>query len=284
MVSPQAKRLAVEVLKQNHQMSERRACKLVGLQRTVARYKSQKRAEKELIEKIKKLAYARRRYGYRRIHLLLKRSGEKINHKRVWRLYREAGLKVAKRGGRKRAIGMRLVNAPATKTNQRWSLDFVADALSDGRRIRLLNVVDDFTRECLKIVIDTSLSGQRVARELSELMQEKGKPEEIISDNGTEFTSRAILEWSNDKKIAWKYIEPGKPTQNAYIESFNGKLRDECLNENWFMNLKEARKIVEEWRIDYNCNRPHSSLHGLTPWEFLKKETSLQQERIAVGN
>ena len=166
MVSPQAKRSAVDILKQDHQMSERRACKLVGLRWSVARYNTRiSGREKPLLEKIKKIAFERRRFGYRRIHLLLKKEGEKVNHKLVWRLYRKAGLKVAKRGGRKRAIGVRLVNTPTNRANQRWSLDFVADALSNGRRIRLLNIVDDFTRECLKIVVDTSLSGQRVARE-----------------------------------------------------------------------------------------------------------------------
>ena len=265
-------------------MSERRACQLVGLRRSVARYRPQENDRKGmLLEKIRKIAFERRRFGYRRIHILLKRSGEIANHKLVWKLYKQAGLKVAKRGGRKRAIGVRLVNIPASQPSQRWSLDFVMDALSNGRRIRLLNVVDDFTRECLMIIVDTSLSGQRVARELSRLVLDRGKPDEIISDNGTEFTSQAILMWSLEQGISWKYIEPGKPVQNAYIESFNGKLRDECLNEHWFTGLERAREIVAAWKWDYNHCRPHSSLDGLSPREFASTRTAREYRGTAVG-
>jgi len=213
---------------------------------------------------------------------MLQKKGEKANHKLIWKLYKQAGLKVAKRGGRKRAIGVRQKREPAKRANQRWSLDFVADSLANGRRIRLLNVVDDYTRECLKIVIDTSLNGQRVARELNELVTERGKPEEIMSDNGTEFTSRAILTWSLGQEIGWRYIEPGKPVQNAYIESFNGKLRDECLNENWFMSLEGARETIERWREDYNHERPHTSLKGLSPVEFASQEVGREQTLCAV--
>lgn len=282
MVSPQAKRKAAKNLQEERKISERRSCELVGLRRSVARYQPIRDAEEqELIEKIKKIAFERRRFGYRRIHLLLKREGKIVNHKRIWRLYKATGLKVAKRGGRKRAIGIRLVNKPSVHVNQRWSLDFVSDALSDGRRIRLLNIVDDFTRECLKIVVDTSINGKRVARELSELVLERGKPEEILSDNGTEFTCGAILVWSLEEKIAWRYIEPGKPIQNAYIESFNGKLRDECLNEQWFIKLEEAKKKIEKWREDYNNIRPHTSLQGLSPCEFARM--NLEHGIHAVG-
>ena len=267
MVSPQGRRSAIELLKEGHKISERRACKLVGLRRSVARYRSKIISrEAILLEKIKKIAFERRRFGYRRIHILLKREGLQVNHKLVWRLYKKSGLKVSKRGGRKKAVGIRLVKEPVNRANQRWSLDFVADALSNGRRIRLLNVVDDFTRECLKIVVDTSLNGQRVVKELSHLILERGKPEEIISDNGTEFTSKIILLWSLEERISWRYIQPGKPVQNAYIESFNGRLRDECLNENWFIGLEEAKRVVEKWRVTYNF-KDHSSLKGLSPSE-----------------
>lgn len=213
---------------------------------------------------------------------MLKKQGEKANHKLIWKLYKQAGLKVAKRGGRKRAIGVRLKKEKATRANQRWSLDFVADSLANGKRIRLLNIVDDYTRECLKIIVDTSLNGERVARELSELLVERGKPDEIISDNGTEFTSQAILKWSLKQEIGWKYIEPGKPVQNAYIESFNGKLRDECLNEHWFMSLAHARETIEKWREDYNHERPHTSLKGLSPAEFASKKSSREQIECVV--
>ncbi|WP_143298962.1 integrase core domain-containing protein, partial [Candidatus Protochlamydia sp. W-9] len=165
---------------------------------------------------------------------------------------KESGLKIRKRGGRKRALGSRIGPEEISRPNQRWSLDFVSDALANGKRLRILTIVDDFTRESLKMVVDTLISGIRVARELSELIETEGKPACILSDNGTEFTSNAILKWSWDNKISWKYIQPGKPMQNGYIESFNGKLRDECLNENWFLNVKDARSTIEKWREDYN--------------------------------
>lgn len=194
-----------------------------------------------------------------------------MNHKKVYRLYAEAGLKVARRGGRKKALGMRRPMTAPERINQNWSLDFVSDALWNGRRIRMLTIVDGFTKECLRIAVDTSLGGERVARELKQLILERGMPEEIVSDNGTEFTSKAILGFAYENKINWHYIEPGKPIQNAFIESFNGKLRDECLNENWFSSLEEAKKIIEEWRRDYNEQRPHTALGGLTPAEFFDK-------------
>lgn len=256
-----------------HGISERKACKLVGVNRSTIRYKIQKANDSELNEKIRKIALEKRRFGYRRIHMLLKREGQKINHKKVYRLYKGLGLKVAKRGGRKRALGVREITLKAQKTNQRWSLDFVSDALANGRRIRMLTVVDNYTRLCLGIIVDTSLSGNRVSRELDKLIEEYGKPETILSDNGTEFTSNAILKWAIEKGISWDYIQPGKPYQNGTIESFNGKLRDECLNETLFLSLKDAERIVENWRWEYNEERPHSSLGGKTPLEMLGKET-----------
>jgi putative transposase len=252
-----------------HGVSQRRACRLVSLHRSVGRYNVLDQKDQPLKEKIISLAHERKRFGYRRIHILLKKGGIKVNHKRVYRLYSESGLKVRKRGGRKRALGSRLPVKQLNSPNERWSLDFVSDALADGRRIRILTIVDDFTRECLKMVVDTSLSGKRVIRELACLVTDKGTPEAIVSDNGTEFTSHAVLKWSQEMGVAWQYIQPGKPMQNGYIESFNGKLRDECLNENWFLSLSEAKEIIEKWRVDYNHARPHSSLKGLTPQQFL---------------
>jgi putative transposase len=268
VVTPQAKR-ACSLAIREHGVSERRACELVGIGRATVRYKSKKLDDANVSEKIKKIAFERKRFGYRRIHVILKREGWKINHKRVFRLYKILGLKVLKRGGRKRALGMRAVTAKPSRMNQRWSLDFVSDAIADGRRIRMMTVVDEYTRVCLGIVVDTSLSGARVSRELDRIIDEHGKPETILSDNGTEFTSHAILKWSLEKKVQWDYIQPGKPYQNGTIESFNGKLRDECLNENLFLSLKEAERIVEDWRRGYNDERPHSSLGGKTPFEML---------------
>ncbi len=190
-----------------------------------------------------------------------------MNPKKLYRLYREEKLMVRRRGGRKRAVGTRAPMLLPAGLNQRWSLDFIADTLSDGRRFRILCVVDDFSRECLTCVVDTSLSGVRVVRELERLTDQRAMPKVIVSDNGSELTSVAVLRWVPGR-VAWHYIEPGKPVQNAFIESFNSRLRDECLNEHLFGSLAEARQIIEAWRLDYNYARPHSSLGTLTPSEF----------------
>jgi putative transposase len=239
------------------------------------RYESTKSEEGLLKDRITSIAHEKRRYGYRRIHVLLKREGIKINHKKLFRIYKHLGLKVLKRGGRKRALGTRVVPMALTKKNQEWSLDFVHDVLESGRRIRMLTVVDDFTRESIKIAVDTSLNGRRVCEELEQVIEARGKPERILSDNGTEFTSKTILRWSQEQGIRWDYIQPGKPYQNGYIESFNGKLRDECLNESIFVNLQEAKRLVESWRGEYNERRPHSSLNGKTPNEVAQEEEKL---------
>lgn len=194
-----------------------------------------------------------------------------VNHKKLRRIYREEKLQVRRRGGRKRALGTRKSMVLPDGPNQRWSLDFVSDAFTDGRRFRILTVVDDCTRENLALIADTSLSGLRVTRELDQAIAERGMPGTIVSDNGTEFTSMAILKWVQDTGIDWHYIAPGKPTQNAFIESFNGKLRDECLNETLFSSLAEARETLEAWQEDYNWYRPHSALGNLTPMEFAEK-------------
>ena len=214
------------------------------------------------------LSAERRRFGYRRLHLMLDREGIHVNHKKLRRLYREEGLQVRRRGGRKRALGTRSPIILPEGPNQRWSLDFVSDAFVDGRRFRILCVVDDFTRECLTLVADTSLSGLRVGRELDAVIARRGRPGTIVSDNGTELTSMAILRWSQDRKVAWHYIAPGKPTQNAFVESFNGRLRDECLNETLFTSLPHAKAVLATWKHDYNHHRPHSAHGGATPVEF----------------
>jgi putative transposase len=214
------------------------------------------------------LAHERRRFGYRRLHVLLRREGHVVNHKRVFRLYREEKLAVRRRGGRKRAMGMRAPMILPTGPNQRWSLDFVSDQLADGRRFRILVVLDDCTRECLALVADTSISGRRVARELDRLVAERGRPVTIVSDNGTELTSNAILRWAYESRVGWHYIAPGKPVQNAFVESLNGRLRDELLNETLFRSLPHARAELATWRTDYNTVRPHSRLGWLTPASY----------------
>jgi putative transposase len=248
--------------------SQRRACGLVGLHPKTYRYASKRSGDEGLRTKLRELASQRRRFGYRRLGLMLERQGIKLSPKKLYRLYKEERLSVRKRGGRKRALGTRAPMAIPQDRNLRWSLDFVMDTLVSGRRFRILTLVDDFTRECLGLVADTSLTAPRVVRELDRIIETRGCPRMIVSDNGTEFTSNAILAWQQEREVEWHYIAPGKPMQNGFVESFNGRLRDECLNEHLFTNLNEARQIIEAWRNDYNTNRPHTSLNGLTPTEF----------------
>ena len=229
------------------------------------RYRSCRTNDAELRIRLRELAHVRRRFGYRRLLVLLRREGFTVNHKRLFRLYREERLMVRRRGGRKRALGTRAPMSIPQHPNDRWSLDFVADQFIDGRRLRILVVVDDCTRECLALIADTSISGMRVARELDRLVVERGKPKTIVSDNGTEFTSNAILQWADDHKVGWHYIAPGKPVQNAFAESFIGRLRDELLNETLFRSLSHVRAVLEAWRADYNNERPHSRLTWMSP-------------------
>lgn len=248
--------------------SQRRACSLVGLAPKVYRHRSRRPDDGVLRTRLKELAAVRRRFGYRRLHLLLKREGLAVNHKKLYRIYREEKLVVRKRGGRKRALGCRAPMVLPGGRNERWSLDFVSDAVADGRRFRILAIVDDFTRECLALVADTSLSGARVARELDAVIAARGPPKTVVSDNGPEFTALAMLRWQQEANVAWHYIQPGKPIQNAFVESFNGRLRDELLNETSFRSLAHVRELLTEWQDDFNQNRPHTSLRGLTPNEF----------------
>lgn len=247
-----------------HGFSQRRACRLIEVDPKTVRRQAAADAP-EVRQRLRELAGERRRFGYRRLGILLAREGMTMNHKKLLRLYREEGLAVRRRRGRKRATGTRAPMAVPQGPNRRWSLDFVADALSWGRRFRVLAVVDDFTRECLALVVDSSIGGTRVVRELDTLIARRGRPATIVSDNGTELTSRAVLDWTNRSGVEWHYIAPGKPTQNAFVESFNGRFRDECLNEEVFASLAEARSIIERWRRDYNRVRPHSAHGGLTP-------------------
>ncbi|MBG0808200.1 IS3 family transposase [Methylosinus sp. H3A] len=268
MVGPGVKRDAVAHLRAVMGLSERRACRIVAIDRKTARYASKRPADAELRAELRDLANARRRFGYRRLFVLLRQRGELSGKNRIYRLYREEGLTVRKRRARRRAVGTRAPIVVEAKPNARWSLDFVHDQLASGQRFRILNIVDDVTRECLAAIPDTSISGKRVARELSALIERRGKPGMIASDNGTEFTSNAVLSWSEENKVEWHFIMPGKPMQNGFCESFNGRMRDELLNETLFFGLDHAREKVRSWVHDYNHRRPHSSLGYATPADY----------------
>ena len=279
MVTPAAKREAVAHLQTTLGMSERRACAVVGADRTSMRYRSCRADDGDLRSRLRELAQQRRRFGYRRLHILLRRDGITINRKKTQRLYREEGLTVRRRKGRRRAVGARAPAPVLALPNQRWSLDFVHDQLVTGRRFRVLNIVDDVTRECLATVIDTSISGRRVVRELGDLIARRGAPKMIVSDNGTELTSNAVLAWCGDVGIEWYYIAPGRPTQNRFVESFNGRMRDELLNETLFFTIGQARTILARWVDDYNTERPHSSLGYATPAAFAAE---LEKQRAGL--
>ena len=279
MVAPAAKREAVAHLQTTLGMSERRACVVVGADRKSVRYRSCRADDGDLRSRLRELAQQRRRFGYRRLHILLRRDGITINRKRTQRLYREEGLTVRRRKGRKRAVGTRTPPPVLALPNQRWSLDFVHDQLVTGRRFRVLNIVDDVTRECLRAVPDTSISGKRVVRELVDLIAQRGKPGMIVSDNGTELTSNAVLAWCSEAQVEWHYIAPGRPTQNGFVESFNGRMRDELLNETLFFTIGQARSILARWVDDYNTERPHSSLGYATPAAFA---AGLEKQRAGL--
>jgi putative transposase len=229
--------------------------------------------------RLRELAEARRRFGYRRLQVLLVREGWQVNHKRVYRLYVEEKLSLRRKRGRKRS-GVRQPLPEPVAANQIWSVDFMTDALSSGRKFRTLNIVDDYTRECLAIEVDTSLSGLRVVRVLEELKQRRGLPRQIRSDNGPEFLSRAVDQWAYEQGLDWHTIQPGRPMENGYVESFNGRFRDECLNENWFTDLADAREKIAEWKQDYNESRPHSSLQYRTPVEFAALAASFYRDGV----
>lgn len=271
MVKPDVRREAAAQLMREHEVSERRACSALQLDRSSVRYHPRRPDDTPLRTCLRTLSNERKRFGYRRLHVMLAREGWHVNHKKLRRIYREEGLQVRKRSGRKRALGTRAPICLPDAVNRRWSLDFVSDAFSDGRRFRILAVVDDYSRECLALVADTSLSGTRVTRVLDQLIAARSKPHTIVSDNGTELTSMAVLKWAQDNDVEWHYIAPGKPMQNGFVESFNGKLRDECLNETLFSSLHHARAVLAEWKHDYNTVRPHSAHGGKTPAEIARQ-------------
>jgi putative transposase len=267
VVTPEQRRTAVTLAMQTAGISERRACRFTGFARSTQRYCTRRAPRTELRERLHTLAVLRPRWGYRRLHLLLRREGYRVNRKLVQRLYREEGLAVRRRK-RKRVAVPRAPLPPPSRPNERWSMDFVSDALGDGRKFRAFTLVDDFTRECPVIEVDVSLPGARVVRVLEQLAQVRGLPKAIVCDNGPEFAGQALDQWAHRHGITLEFIEPGKPVQNAYIESFNGRFRDECLNESWFVSLGDAQRTIEAWRLDYNEARPHSGLADRTPAEF----------------
>jgi putative transposase len=268
MVTAVARRDAVAHAVETHGMSERRACAILGADRSSVRYRSVRPDDAALRSRLRELADQRRRFGYRRLHVLLRLEGHALNRKKTQRLYREEGLAVRRRKSRRRIAIARTPIPKPEGPNSRWSVDCVHDQLAWGRRFRVLNIIDDVTKECLAAVADTSLSGTRVVRELEALRVRRGKPGVIVSDNGTEFTSSAVLKFTQEHKLDWRYIAPGKPTQNAFAESFRGRMRDEGLNEHLFFSMNRARVVIAGWVHDFNTARPHSALGYLTPAAF----------------
>jgi len=257
-------------LKAVFDLSERRACVLAGLQRSTHRYQARLRDGVAIVGRLRELATVRPRFGYRRLHLLLRREGVEVNVKRVYRLYRAEGLSVRIRRRKKLRVPRLPPIDPPTARNERWAMDFVSDMLADGRRFRAFTLIDAFTRECPAIEVDTSLPGARVVRVLERVAAERGYPKGITVDNGPEFISTALDKWAFEHGVELRFIQPGKPMQNGHVESFNGRFRDECLAESWFPTVPRARVEIELWRVDYNTVRPHSSLDGRTPEEFVR--------------
>jgi putative transposase len=253
-----------------YKVSQRRSCGLLEMARSSCRYKTRRASDDELRDRLRALASARSRFGYRRLHVLVKREGLQVNHKRVYRVYRAEGLAVRRRTRKRLARTARPTLDTPTTCDERWSMDFVSDTLADGRTFRTLNVVDEFSRECLAIEVDTSLSGRRVTRVLDGISVTRGLPATIVTDNGPEFAGQVLDAWAHERGVHLHFIRPGKPVENAYVESFNGRFRDECLNEHWFTSLADARTVISAWRDDYNRVRPHSSLGDVPPEEFAR--------------
>ncbi len=268
MVTVTQRRRAVQEARTAAELSERRACRFTGFARSSHRYEAE-RDDGPLRLRLETLAELKPRWGYRRLHWLLLREGWRVNRKRVQRVYGQAGLAVRRRR-RKRVSVARVPRRAPSAPHHRWSMDFMQDTLGDGRVFRLFTVVDDFTRTCVLIVADLALSAPRITRELDGVARSTELPRTLVCDNGPEFTSQAFDQWAHERGIALQFIRPGKPVENAYIESFNGRLRDECLNQSWFVNLTDAQRTIEAWRLEYNGARPHSALAGLTPTEFVR--------------
>jgi putative transposase len=267
---PGARRIAVSYTVGSFGLSIRRSCRLVGMWRATYAYQPKGKDDKVLRLRLRELAEQRRRFGCPRLHVMLKRESLVINHKRTERIYREEGLSLRLKKRKKKAAVLRTILPQAEHADQRWSMDFAADSTLTGRRFRALAIVDDYSRECPAIEVDNSIPGTRVLDVLERLAETRGLPEVITVDNGPEFTGKTLDEWAYRRGIKLNFIRPGKPVENAYAESFIGRLRDECLNENWFSSVREAKDIIETWRRDYNEIRPHSSLDNLSPKEFME--------------
>ncbi len=265
---PAQKRAVARFFRVGFRVSERRACRVAGVPRSSCRYRSRAKDQAALRLRLRDLAAARVRYGYRRLHVLLQREGWRVNHKRVYRLYREEGLGIRVKRRRKRVSGPRVVPPPAQRPHERWSIDFLADALADGRRFRVLTIVDNVSRVSPAIEVAASLTGERVVGVLERLRRTVGVPDRIAIDNGPEFISKALDAWAYRHRVQLEFSRPGKPTDNAYVESFNGHFRAECLDQLWFESVEEARRTIEQWRVEYNMERPHRSLKQQTPAAF----------------
>ncbi len=274
-MKPAQKRAVVHYFRTGFRVSERRACRLAGVARSSYRYRSHAADQTALRLRLRDLAATRVRYGYRRLHVLLRREGWRVNHKRIYRLYREEGLGIRVKRRKKLASAPRVVLPPPTRPLERWSLDFLSDSLADGRRFRVLTIVDNVSRVSPAIAVDNSLTGQRVVAILERLKQTVGKPERIAVDNGPEFFSKAVDAWAYQNGVQLEFSRPGKPTDNAFAESFNGHLRAECLDCHWFASLEEARQTIEAWRIDYNTERPHRALGQETPTAWMTSREPL---------
>ena len=282
MVGPQVKREAVSTLMIERRFGVTRACGLISLSRSLYRYRSRRSDGAELRARIEALAAEKRRYGYRRIHVLLRREGWRVNRKRTYRLYRDAGLAVRRRKRKRIGLAERCPLPKPAAANVSWSMDFVSDGLADGRRVRCLTIVDDWNRECLAIEVDTSITGRRVVGVLERLADLRGLPASITVDHGPEFEGQVLDAWAYQRGVRLSFIRPGKPVENAYIESFNGKFRDECLNEHWFVTLAQARRVIETWRIEYNTERPHSSLGDLPPTLFAQRVSESNEDSVSL--
>jgi putative transposase len=278
-LKPAVRRDLVLSVRQAYQVSEKRACELMLITHWSYRYRSCRDSQEELRMRLRELAGSRPRYGYRRLTVMLRREGWKVNTKRVYRLYREEQLQVRTAKRTKREPHLRVPLPGAGRPNQRWSMDFVSDRLVNGRWFRILTVVDQYTRECLCVFPDHSQTGLKVVEQMKRLAASRGLPESITTDNGSEFGGKAMEAWAYQAGVKLDFIRPGKPVENGYIESFNGRLRDECLNGELFFNLADARQKLEKWRQDYNEQRPHGALADRTPSEFAR---TLQQRFFAL--
>jgi putative transposase len=264
MMTPAVRRQAVEHVVAAHEVSERRACRVLAVNRSSIQYRNRSAENGSVLARLRALASAKPRYGYRRLHQLLRREIGAINHKGVYRLYRAEGLALRRR--RHKRVALPRQPAPAaTAPNQLWTMDFMADTLASGRCFRTLNVLDTFTRECLAIEVDSSLPGARVARVMDRVAEQQGLPAAILMDNRPEFAGKVLDEWAYERGVQLSFITPGRPMENAFVESFSGKFRDECLSQLWFKNLDDARRLIDDWRTDYNAARPHSALGNLPP-------------------